>query len=198
MSKKKQLNLIEFAVQALVLLSFLVFQTVNMYSGSYSYTSDSISHTSNTLTTSVFGYLLFNAPVFLVLVGAAMFANGIVCLVSVLGNSTDRDGKAHVTLAVLAALFGFWCMIADFTSSGVTLEISPAFKIFTLICSIAIVSLAVIKRSSRVVPVKEAPAATIIQATSDADELKKYKDLLDIGVITQEEFDAKKKQLLGL
>ena len=35
-------------------------------------------------------------------------------------------------------------------------------------------------------------------ASSNADELKKYKELLDIGVITQEEFDAKKKQLLGL
>ena len=33
---------------------------------------------------------------------------------------------------------------------------------------------------------------------SNADELKKYKDLLENGVITQEEFDAKKKQLLGL
>lgn len=33
---------------------------------------------------------------------------------------------------------------------------------------------------------------------SNADELKKYKDLLDNGVITQEEFEAKKKQLLGL
>lgn len=33
---------------------------------------------------------------------------------------------------------------------------------------------------------------------SNADELKKYKELLDMGVITQEEFDAKKKQLLGL
>ena len=30
------------------------------------------------------------------------------------------------------------------------------------------------------------------------DELIKYKELLDSGVITQEEFDAKKKQLLGL
>lgn len=30
------------------------------------------------------------------------------------------------------------------------------------------------------------------------DELKKFKELLDMGVITQEEFDAKKKQLLGL
>lgn len=33
---------------------------------------------------------------------------------------------------------------------------------------------------------------------SGADELRKYKDLLDDGIITQEEFDAKKKQLLGL
>ena len=31
-----------------------------------------------------------------------------------------------------------------------------------------------------------------------ADELKKFKDLLDMGIITQEEFDVKKKHLLGL
>ena len=37
-----------------------------------------------------------------------------------------------------------------------------------------------------------------IISTSNADELKKFKDLLDSGVITQEEFDEKKKQLLGL
>lgn len=40
--------------------------------------------------------------------------------------------------------------------------------------------------------------ATVIAQVSSADELKKFKDLLDDGVITQEEFDAKKKQLLGL
>ena len=42
--------------------------------------------------------------------------------------------------------------------------------------------------------------STIVQeiAQSSADELKKFKELLDSGVITQEEFDAKKKQLLGL
>ena len=31
-----------------------------------------------------------------------------------------------------------------------------------------------------------------------ADEIKKYKDLLDSGAITQEEFEQKKKQLLNL
>ena len=38
----------------------------------------------------------------------------------------------------------------------------------------------------------------VVQQVSGADELKKFKELLDMGVITQEEFDAKKKQILGL
>ena len=48
---------------------------------------------------------------------------------------------------------------------------------------------------------QKAAEATVIKqepTKSNADELKKYKELLDMGVITQEEFDAKKKQLLGL
>ncbi|MDX1959523.1 MAG: SHOCT domain-containing protein [Leptospiraceae bacterium] len=32
---------------------------------------------------------------------------------------------------------------------------------------------------------------------SVADELKKFKELLDAGVLTQEEFDKKKKELIG-
>ena len=39
-------------------------------------------------------------------------------------------------------------------------------------------------------------SAPVIQ--NAADEIRKYKELLDMGAITQEEFDAKKKQLLGL
>lgn len=34
--------------------------------------------------------------------------------------------------------------------------------------------------------------------TSDADELIKFKELLDAGVITEEEFEVKKKQILGV
>lgn len=47
---------------------------------------------------------------------------------------------------------------------------------------------------------KPVTATTIKQEIpqSNADELKKYKELLDSGIISQEEFDAKKKQLLGL
>ena len=39
---------------------------------------------------------------------------------------------------------------------------------------------------------------TVVQEVSAADEIAKFKGLLDQGIISQEEFDAKKKQLLGL
>lgn len=41
----------------------------------------------------------------------------------------------------------------------------------------------------------ETPKETSV---SGADEIVKFKDLLDKGIITPEEFEAKKKQLLGL
>lgn len=44
----------------------------------------------------------------------------------------------------------------------------------------------------------EETLVTSAAVVGSADELLKFKELLDSGVITQEEFDAKKKQLLGL
>lgn len=38
----------------------------------------------------------------------------------------------------------------------------------------------------------------VVQQDSIPDQIKKYKALLDQGILTAEEFDAKKKQLLGL
>ena len=46
--------------------------------------------------------------------------------------------------------------------------------------------------------IKNAPVGGVVQQVSAAEELKKYKELLDLGIITQEEFDAKKKDLLGI
>ena len=58
------------------------------------------------------------------------------------------------------------------------------------ICNFANEKIGAYKNEERVV--------NISAPQSNADELKKYKDLLDADIITQEEFDAKKKQLLGL
>jgi hypothetical protein len=41
------------------------------------------------------------------------------------------------------------------------------------------------------------PAAAPAPSVDVAEEIKKFKELLDMGAITQEEFDTKKKQLLG-
>ena len=42
------------------------------------------------------------------------------------------------------------------------------------------------------------PSPVAVPVQSNASQLKEFKELLDSGIITQEEFDAKKKQLLGL
>lgn len=42
----------------------------------------------------------------------------------------------------------------------------------------------------------EQPVVAVVG--SSANDIKEYKELLDAGIITQEEFDKKKKQLLGL
>ena len=46
--------------------------------------------------------------------------------------------------------------------------------------------------------IKNAPVGGVVQQLSPADELKKYKELLDLDIITEEEFNRKKKELLGV
>ena len=47
-------------------------------------------------------------------------------------------------------------------------------------------------------PAQSSSMATVSGEGNEAEQLKRLKDLLDAGVLTQEEFDAKKKQILGL
>ena len=46
--------------------------------------------------------------------------------------------------------------------------------------------------------IAEYSANLVPMATEGADELRKYKALMDDGIISKEEFEAKKKQILGL
>ena len=55
------------------------------------------------------------------------------------------------------------------------------------------------RKENEIVKTKEERKQPVAQqAISAADELKKFKELLDLGAITQEEYNTKKKQLLGL
>ncbi|MDT6623860.1 SHOCT domain-containing protein, partial [Enterococcus faecium] len=40
--------------------------------------------------------------------------------------------------------------------------------------------------------------STSVEITSQIDEIRKYKELLDEGIISQKEFNEKKKELLNL
>jgi hypothetical protein len=82
---------------------------------------------------------------------------------------------------------------------GVTVASSSGKITFLMLDNAAeiysvIISLLHERQSKAVKPAETAPKAVV----SNADEIKKYKELLDCGAITQEEFDIKKKQLLGL
>lgn len=83
--------------------------------------------------------------------------------------------------------------IAITTSSGAIkfLMIKNNEQIHTAISKLLMERQNTNARASRTVVKQEIPQ-------SNAEELRKYKELLDLGVITQEEFNAKKKQLLGL
>ena len=41
-------------------------------------------------------------------------------------------------------------------------------------------------------------AGAVAQSDDSIEKVKKLKELLDMGALTQEEFDAKKRELLGL
>ena len=49
-------------------------------------------------------------------------------------------------------------------------------------------------------PMKSAVKQTVVTSSNTpvVDDIKRFKELLDMGAITQEEYDAKKKELLGL
>lgn len=193
LSKKKLFNLVELAIQTLFLISTFAIQSVTM--GSHSYNSTSISKMS------IVAYSVLSANSFGFIAVGLMLLTIILCLVSIFGNSTDKDGKLHVAIPITNLFFGGWILSVSAAPSGFdTLSVNPVYKVFGFVCLLAVVVLSIIKRTSYVVPKEEKQPQIInnIQEKSSADELKKFKDLLDSGIITQEEFDEKKKQLLGL
>jgi hypothetical protein len=56
-----------------------------------------------------------------------------------------------------------------------------------------------VEELKKLVPSNSAGGQTVIQnmAVDPLDQLKKLKELLDAGIVTQEEFDEKKKSLMG-
>ncbi len=118
---------------------------------------------------------------------------------SVLRKSLHRDSMLHIALPFLALIF-----YTFFITFCIDVIGGPVFTVYsgnTPIVPVAVVMgiviiISFIKRSKSFNP--ETKVTVEVSNKSEADELKKFKELLDSGVITQEEFDAKKKELLNL
>ena len=120
------------------------------------------------------------------------------------------SSKMHIVQASIVSLFQAVAFL--FYSTGYTEEpwdignsyysYCVAFLFFLilgLMIAIAVISfVSDYKIKKYGIQDEQVKEATVYMPYSNADELGKYKELLDKGVITQEEFEAKKKQLLGL
>lgn len=194
LGKKRQLNLIELVIQIISLFSFFAIKSVEMTYTRYS----GVQTTYGTARTSLFGLAHESSFGLLYLFAGLMFVNTILCLVSILGNNADKDGKMHIAIPIINLVFLVLVSGAGTPYGYDELVINIVYLVFMFICLIGIIVLAILKRSALVIPKETNTATIIMQQESNADELKKFKELLDNGIITQEEFDAKKKELLGL
>lgn len=201
-NKKRMYNLTEFILQALFLVSIYVipFGTIDRFNSAGSATISDHSAAVGDYA----GYLLV----------IFSFLNAIICLVSVFSNSSDKDGKTHVIFPIITLFFG--CMLLFGEQSTPTdiddfiIIIHPLYKIICLLIMLTNIVLAILKRKtstsgktqqtlkndtvSTEIPAEESETKT----ETSYDDIKKLKELLDIGAITQEEFESKKKELLNI
>lgn len=154
--------------------------------------------------------MLEGMPIFGLIATGLLVCGILVAVISAIRNAPERDGKLHSILPIFIFLF-VWMFVAwlgPYNVDGVsgcyvdslhteTMSM-PIWNVIQIMLLASIV-LGFVKRSKMLVPDQAAAAAQV--GTPELDkgkELKMYKELLDQGVITQEDFEAKKKQILGL
>lgn len=130
-----------------------------------------------------------------------VFTGIIISGFSIIRKSFHRDSKLHLVIPVLTFFsFSFltlFCDVINYTAPSYHVEKTGA----TLLLPVSVLLLitfvlALIKRSKSFNP--DPVVKVEMLQTSSANEIKQYKELLDSGAITQEEYDVKKKELLGL
>lgn len=102
----------------------------------------------------------------------------------------------YIFVLLLAA--GLGCIPASIAKSkGYSFGLWWLYGWLLFIAAIIHVSL-IPDKNAQQIPCSSAPSPASAAGQSAADELKKYKELLDAGAITEEEFQEKKKKLLEM
>ena len=190
MNKKKIINIFELILQICVLLMLLLGTFAEYTTGGYLLNGKWIPKETIKV---CFSTMFSNGLVGSVIVIGLMLANIIMCIISICDKTNKKDSTLHSILPIVIFAFSFLYILLNIGSTERI--IYPIFNVF-LIVMFLIILLGFIKRSKIIVPTEKTQQN--IQEKSNVDELKKYKDLLDSGAITQEEYEQNKKQLLGL
>ena len=132
--------------------------------------------------------------------------NALMCIISIISKPEHKDGKMHIIMPIV--LF-FYSVMTDLgegkaVSAGSDFVIAKSNfpALIYLFCLAMVIVISIAKRSSIIVGLpskkeKEKVVINTVKESTAADELIKYKELLDSGAITQEEFDEKKSKLLN-
>lgn len=199
MSKKRLVNLVEFLVHIVVLVLMMTIDYVSIKFNEYDWPNQYIEPGNYTY----FEYADIVGQFIMHIFTVMVAISGIICLISAISKNEKKDGIIHTVVAIINFLIGgFLCWSTGVDIRGYYTTPTQPFTYVIPVLFGVIILLSFIKRSNYISPTKkqsvEADINNLNDINSSADELKKYRDLLDNGVITQEEFDAKKKQLLGL
>ena len=126
----------------------------------------------------------------------------IMCIISIISKNKGKDSRLQGVMSIVLMLSVNWNLITCGRKAEIITNNFPKELIEIVLFLIIVVAFAkrsnVIVNTSKNVENEKQQVMNNSEEITLADELKKYKDLLDSGTITQEEFDAKKKQLLGL
>jgi len=133
------------------------------------------------------------------LVIAAMIANGYFIIEPLFKGYPKKFNILHKILPIAVVVFlAAFTIIASIEDSYGYCGVPNWLFYFEAFFVIAVMILAFLKCSRNAKSQYKHRQAKQIRQNSNIDELKKLKELLDMGIITQEEFNAKKRQLLGL
>ena len=200
---KKKLNVVELITQIAYFLILMVAPLASYkvpdHAGTNSLTGNTmlIAGSTGTIT---FADLFATAPLFYLIFIALIVCNIILCIVSIKNDSAEPDSKLHIALPIINFIIfvfvrGFMLLSAIPSDFGGDIASAPVYTLLIAI-SFVIIILAFVKRA-KAEPIAQATVSSK-QPISVTAELEKYNDLLEKGIITQNEFNTKKKQLLGL
>ena len=117
-------------------------------------------------------------------------------LLLVAGINPKSTKKLGIAAGIIATVRFLFSLISNLIASG---SLGLTFTDLALIVGALMIGLSASDNTGKEIPAIATSKTAVVEKNSEnqIDRLTKLKSLLDSGVLTQEEFDQKKKQILG-